>query len=144
MAVNDLSYSVQIPVHWWQRRFLLRFIFKFSSSNLDSYNIYLFIGAIIDHYLPFLRFHFAQKSPFNRTSSIANAFLPQSPHDAMAIPLMNSTLVIDIECLQFGHLYCLVEVISATRHNHASWHHQKFLEMLVPFRFLSLHHFCIL
>ena len=46
MAVNDLSYSVQTVVHCWQRRFLLEFILKFSSLNLDSYFIYLFIGAI--------------------------------------------------------------------------------------------------
>jgi hypothetical protein len=49
MAVNDLSYSVQTVVHWWQRRFLLEFILKFSSLNLDLYLINLFIGAIIDH-----------------------------------------------------------------------------------------------
>jgi|GEM_PF-6534915 len=48
---------------------------------------------------------------FNRTSSMAKAFLPQSPHDVMAIPLMKSAIAIDIECLQFGHLYCLVGII---------------------------------
>jgi hypothetical protein len=39
-----------------------------------------------------------------RRSSMAKAFLPHSWHDVMATPLMKSALVIDIECLQFGHL----------------------------------------
>lgn len=42
--------------------------------------------------------------PLNRTSSMAKAFLPQSLHDVMAIPLMKSAIAIDIECLQLGHL----------------------------------------
>jgi hypothetical protein len=56
---------------------------------------------------------------FNSASSMAKASMPQSTHDTMAIPLMKSALVIGIACLQLGHLYCLVEVISATRHNPA-------------------------
>ena len=47
MAVNDLSLSVQSVGHYWQRRFLLEFILKFSSLKLDLYFINLFIGAII-------------------------------------------------------------------------------------------------
>jgi len=46
MAVNDLSYSVQTVIHWWQRRFLLRFICKFTDSSLVLSLINLFIGAI--------------------------------------------------------------------------------------------------
>jgi hypothetical protein len=73
---------------------------------------------------------------------MANAFLPQSPHDVIAIPLMKSALVIDIECLQSGHLYCLADVISATRQNHAPWHLKECLEAQLPVRDLSLYHFC--
>jgi len=47
MAVNDLSLSVQFVGHCWQRRFLLKFIFKFSGLNSDLSFINLFIGAII-------------------------------------------------------------------------------------------------
>ncbi len=53
---------------------------------------------------------------FNSASSIAKASMPQSTHDTMAIPLMKSALVTGTACLQLGHLYCLFEVISATRH----------------------------
>jgi hypothetical protein len=73
---------------------------------------------------------------------MANAFLPQSLHDAIAIPLMKSALVIDIACLQLGHLYSLVDFISATRQNHAPW--PEYLETLLPVRFLWLYLFCIL
>ena len=47
MAVNDLSLSVQSVGHCWQRRFLLKFIFKFSSLYSDLTFINLFIGANI-------------------------------------------------------------------------------------------------
>ncbi len=80
--------------------------------------------------------------PFNRTSSMAKAFLPQSLHDAIAIPLMKSAFVIDIACLQLGHLYCLVDFISATRQNPAPW--PECFETLLRVRFLSLYPFCIL
>ena len=56
---------------------------------------------------------------FNSASSMAKASMPHT-HDTMAIPLMKSALVIGIACLQLGHLYCLVEVISATKQNPAS------------------------
>jgi len=49
--------------------------------------------------------------PLNITSSMAKAFLPQSPQEVIAIPLMNSPIANDIECLQFGHLYCWVDFI---------------------------------
>jgi len=42
---------------------------------------------------------------------MAKAFLPQSPHDVIAIPLMKSALFINMVCLQVGHLYCRVDVI---------------------------------
>lgn len=58
----------------------------------------------------------------NKASSTAKASLPQSPHDASAIPLMKSALVSDMRCLQLGHLYCLVVVISTTIHNLAFLH----------------------
>jgi hypothetical protein len=51
---------------------------------------------------------------FNSASSMAKASMPQSAHDTKAIPLMKSALVIGIACLQLGHLYCVMEVISAT------------------------------
>ena len=63
-------------------------------------------------------------------------------HDAIAIPLMKSALVINIACLQSGHLYCLDDVISATRQNHAPLHRQEFLETLLPVRYLWLYPFC--
>ena len=43
--------------------------------------------------------------------------MPQSTHETIAIPLMKSALVTGIACLQFGHLYCLAGVISATGQN---------------------------
>lgn len=42
--------------------------------------------------------------PSRNISSMATAPLPQSVHDATAIPWMNSALVNKISCLQFGHL----------------------------------------
>jgi hypothetical protein len=42
--------------------------------------------------------------PSRNISSMATAPLPQSLHDATAIPSMNSALVNKISCLQFGHL----------------------------------------
>jgi hypothetical protein len=45
---------------------------------------------------------------------MAKASMPHSTQDTMAIPLMKAALVIGIMCLQLGHLYCLVEFISAT------------------------------
>lgn len=83
----------------------------------------------------FLQYHNSYSYPLNRTSSIAKAFLPQSPHDVIAIPLMNSAVAIDIECLQFGHLYCLVGIIWATRHYHASGHYPKFHSIVWPDHF---------
>jgi hypothetical protein len=61
---------------------------------------------------------------------MAKAFLPQSPHDVIAIPLMNSPIATDIECLQFGHLYCWIDFISATRHYHASVHFPDIRQVL--------------
>jgi len=66
---------------------------------------------------------------------MAKAFLPQSPHEVIAIPLMKSVIAIDIECLQFGHLYCLVEIIWATRHYHASGHYPEFHSIFSPDHF---------
>lgn len=62
---------------------------------------------------------------FNNASSMAKASMPHT-HEAIAIPLMKSARVICIACLQLGHLYCLVEVISATRHNSDCGHRFDF------------------
>lgn len=48
--------------------------------------------------------------PFKSLSSMAMPSLPQSAHDATAIPLINSALINNIACLQLGHLYCLVDI----------------------------------
>ena len=66
---------------------------------------------------------------------MAKAFLPQSTHDVIAIPLMKSAIAIDIECLQFGHLYCLVEIIWAIRHYHASGHYPEFHSIFLHYHF---------
>ena len=76
MAVNDLSYSVQTVVHCWQRRFLLEFILKFSSLNLDSYFIYLFIGAInVTHHFNIAGFACRTDNAFSKSFEFIFAIL---------------------------------------------------------------------
>lgn len=99
-------------------------------------------GAGLLH-LPDYRYPILSRSHhLNKDSSIAKASFPQSPHDVKAIPLKKSALFRDMICLQFGHLYCPVEFISATRHNpgypHPLW------KRLFPACVLYLYHFCIL
>src|SRR5659263_654495 len=67
-----------------------------------------------------------QSRHLTRVSSIVNEPIPQSTHETIAIPRMKSALLSGIECLQLGHLYCLSEVILATRQDPDSHVHALF------------------